>query len=83
VGRPRHPHKEIEATVAYAEGLGWRWEELTGHGWGKLLCPYADRDGCQVFVYSTPRNPEGAARGYKRSVDRCECVKKENCDEGA
>lgn len=83
LARSRHPNKEIEAAVQYAEGLGWRFSKLAGHGWGELLCPLANRDGCRVFIYATPKNPEGAARACRRTVDRCECAQEENCDEGA
>jgi len=69
--RPRHPNKEIEDAVRYAEAKGWSWVKLKGHGWGKLLCPHHDREGCQIFVWSTPRRPESHARGIRRDVDRC------------
>jgi hypothetical protein len=69
--RPRHPNKEIEAAVAYAEGQGWTWFKVQGHAWGKLYCPHHDRDGCIVFVWSTPRVPEHHARQIRREVDRC------------
>ena len=67
--RPRHPNKEIEAVVAYAESKHWTWWKM-GH-WGRLFCPLADREGCQVAVNGTPRNPEGHARLVKRAIDRC------------
>lgn len=82
MARSRHPNKEIEAIVQYSEELGWRVNPLSGHGWGELLCPLANRDGCRVFVYATPKNPERAAKGYRRAIDRCECAQEE-CDEGA
>ena len=46
-GRPRHPNKEIEAAVAYAEAQGWTWHKVGGHAWGKLYCRHHDRDGCE------------------------------------
>jgi hypothetical protein len=67
--RPRHPKKEVEAAVAYAEDKNWSWRQM-GH-WGRLFCPQADRDGCQVGVNGTPRNAEDHARQIKRAVDRC------------
>lgn len=69
--RPCHPNKEIEAAVAEAEAEGWRWVKLTGHGWGKLLCAHADRDGCVIFVWSTPKNRERHAKDIRRIVARC------------
>jgi hypothetical protein len=67
--RPRHPNKEVEAAVAAAEAKGWRWRSM-GH-WGRLFCPHADRDGCQVGVNGTPRNAEDHAKQIARAVDRC------------
>lgn len=72
MARPVHPCKEIEAAVAYAEEHGWRWIRLTGHGWGKLLCPRHDRDGCTFFVWSTPKHREAHAKALIRAVDRCQ-----------
>lgn len=69
MARPRHPQKEVEEAVAYAEARGWTWRPM-GH-WGRLFCPYADRGGCQTGVNSTPRNPGHHARQIRRAVDRC------------
>ena len=67
--RPRHPNKEIEAAVRTAEERGWTLR-LQGH-WGRLYCPEHDRDGCQVGVNGTPRNPGAHARQIRRAIDRC------------
>lgn len=67
--RPRHPDKEVEAAIAYAEALGWR-VRMQGH-WGRLYCPQADRSGCQVGVWSTPRNGGVHARQIRHRVDQC------------
>jgi hypothetical protein len=69
--RPAHPNKEIEAVVAYAEAKGWSWTRVSGHAWGKLYCAHHDRDGCKVFVWSTPRSPQNHAKDLKRDIDRC------------
>lgn len=71
--RPRHPDKNIEKVIAYAEQLGWRVEKSNGHAhcWGHLLCPLATRDGCTVFVYSTPRVPMNHARHIQKKIDSC------------
>lgn len=80
--RSRHPKKEVEAAVAYAESKGWTCK-MQGH-WGRLYCPQADRDGCQVGVYSTPKNEGNHANQIKRAVDRCPHQKeKEVKDENA
>jgi len=42
--RPRHPNKEIEKALAYAETQGWRVVLLNGHAWGKIQCPWNDAD---------------------------------------
>lgn len=67
--RPRHPSKEIEEAVAYAESKGWVFRKQ-GH-WGRLYCAQADRDGCQIGVNGTPRNAEAHARQIIRAVNRC------------
>ena len=79
--RPSHPNKEIEAAVAYAEEQGWSWFKVKGHAWGKLNCDHHDRDGCTVFVWSTPRVPEHHARHIIREVDRCPHQQEEKNDE--
>ena len=71
MARPEHPRKEIEAAVAYAESKDWRWRKVSGHAWGRLLCRFSSREGCQVSVWSTPKNPEAHARDIRRAVDRC------------
>lgn len=70
MARSRHPNKEVEAAVADAEAKGWTVRPL-GH-WGRLFCPYhVPREGCQVGVYGTPKNPENHANQIKRAVGRC------------
>jgi hypothetical protein len=67
--RPRHPNKEIEAAISFAEASGWRWRKM-GH-WGRLFRAFAGREGCQFGVNGTPRNPENHARQIRRAVNRC------------
>lgn len=71
--RPTHPNKEIEAAVTYAEAKGWRYKAAgkSAHAWGKFLCPFADRSGCHVFVWSTPKRPESHAKEIRRTVGKC------------
>lgn len=71
MSRPRHPDKDIERAVRYAESLNWRVLMSHGHLWGQLFCPQSTRDGCKVGVYSTPRNPQNHARHIQRDVDLC------------
>jgi len=69
VTRARHPKKEVEEAVQYAEGKNWTLRAM-GH-WGRLFCPHGDRDGCQVGVNGTPKNAGNHARQIKRAIDRC------------
>ena len=74
--RLRHPNKEIEAALAYAEARGWRVVMLRGYAWGKIQCPWNDLDCrcgtfCQESVWSTPRVPEHVAHHLRRVVDGC------------
>jgi hypothetical protein len=71
LARARHPHKEIEAAVQHAEGLGWRVFVGGSHAWGFLYCPHEERDGCRLRVDSTPKNPEGHARRLLKQIDDC------------
>lgn len=67
--RPRHPIKEVEEAIVEAERLGWICRPL-GH-WGRLFCPKADREGCQLGIYGTPKSGESHARQIRRGVLRC------------
>lgn len=71
MARPRHPKAEVEKAVQYAERLGWRVVMSSGHAWGRMLCPHANRNGCMVSVWSTPKNEGNHARQLRRVVDRC------------
>jgi len=71
--RKGHPNKEIEGAIQYAESKGWRYKSSgnSAHAWGRLLCPYEDRDGCSLSVWSTPKNTVNHAKQIRRIVDRC------------
>ena len=71
MGRSKHPSKEIEAAVKYAEERGWRFVKCTSHAWGRIYCPRGDRDGCSMSVNSTPKNPENHAKRIRAAVDGC------------
>lgn len=77
--RSKHPKKEVEEAVQYAESLRWTFRKQ-GH-WGRLYCPHADRDGCQVGVYGTPRDAGNHAKLIKRAVDRCPHGQEEENDD--
>jgi hypothetical protein len=61
--------QEIEAAVADAEARRWTFHPL--EHLRRLFCAHADRDGCQVGVNGTPKDPEAHARQIRRAVDRC------------
>jgi hypothetical protein len=73
MGRKRHPHKEIEEAVQYAENKGWLYKKpgRSSHAWGRLLCPERSKDGCQMSVWTTPRIAENHARQIRQKVNSC------------
>src|SRR5438128_4828702 len=71
MARSRHPNKEIEAAVVYAEAHGWTCTPAKGHAWGIIRCPHGQRGGCQRSVWSTPRNPTAHAEWIMHVVDGC------------
>ena len=73
MARKRHSKKEIEEAIEYAEKYGWRVVKAgnSAHAWGRLLCQEKSRDGCQISIWSTPRNAENHARQIRRAVERC------------
>ncbi len=71
--RPKHPDKDIEAAICYAESLGWRYKKTghSSHAWGRLLCASHARGGCMLSVWSTPREGEIHAEQIRRRVRLC------------
>lgn len=84
MARSRHPKKEIEEALQYAESLGWRVETASGgraHVWGRMKCtPGGESGECKVSIYSTPKSAEDHAKRLKRLVDRCPCPEPESED---
>ena len=80
ISRAKHPAKEIEYAIQYAESKGWIFKSSgnSSHAWGRLLCPLHTREGHQMSVWSTPRSTFNHAAQIKRIVDRCEHTKEEN-----
>jgi len=72
--RSRHPNKEIEEAIKYAEQNGWIYKDSgnSAHSWGKLLCPLHTREGHQISIWSTPRSTFNHAQQIRRAVDRCQ-----------
>ena len=71
MARDRHPKKELEAVVQYAEELGWEVRGGKRHAKFKLYCKHRDRDGCKVAVWSTPTDVDDHAKDLRRAIDRC------------
>jgi hypothetical protein len=71
--RNRHPSKVIEAAIQYAEAKGWRYKKAgsSAHAWGRLFCPLAEREGCSMSIWSTPRDEDIHAKQIKQNIDRC------------
>lgn len=74
--RRSHPNKEIEDALRYAEQNGWRVMLGGSHAWGKIYCPYNDKDCrcgefCITSVWSTPKNPANHAKQLRRVVNNC------------
>jgi hypothetical protein len=77
--RNKHPNKEIEEALQYAEAKGWRIENSHGHPFGQMYCPFktsgetCEGNGkwCRAGIWSTPRNTGSHARNIKKIVDRC------------
>ena len=74
----KHPKKEIQAAIEYAESKGWRIEASggSGHAWGQMYCPFNDDDCrcgefCIASIWSTPRSPGNHAKQIRRVVDKC------------
>lgn len=84
MSRKKHPSKEIEDAVAYAETKGWEYISAgkSAHAWGKMHCPYNSKDcrcgeHCITSIWSTPRNEKDHARKIIKVVDKCTKLGKE------
>nr|WP_081916634.1 hypothetical protein [Luteibacter sp. 9135] len=81
MSRRSHPKKDIEDALRHAERSGWRVSTGGSHAWGKLYCPYNDRDCrcgefCITSIWSTPKNPASHARALRHVVDHCNAIRK-------
>ena len=87
--RNKHPNKEIEEALKYAEDNHWRIENSKGHPFGQMYCPYKDSNEscegngkwCRIGIWSTPRNLGNHARDIKKVIDRCMRKQAEQKDE--
>jgi len=76
MARRKHPNKDIEAALAFAEANGWLVKEGGGHAWGKMYCPENSAECrcgefCISSIWSTPRNPVNHAKQIYRVVKNC------------
>lgn len=74
--RNRHPKKEVEEAIRYAEEFGWQIEVGGSHAWGKMKCPYNEKECrcgkfCIASIASTPRNAANHAKQIRKVVDNC------------
>lgn len=74
-GRDRHPKKDVEKSVQYAEEHHFVVEVVYhGHVWGVLRCKSRI---CILRVAGTPKNEGNEAQRIRRFVDRCEHEEKD------
>jgi hypothetical protein len=76
MARRTHSKPDIEAALKYVEQNGWRVELGGSHAWGKIYCPYNDKEcRCGTFcissIWSTPKSSENHAKQIRRIVDNC------------
>ena len=76
MARTSHPKKEVEGALRYAEENGWRIEVGGAHAWGKMYCPYNDKEcrcglHCITSIWSTPKDAGNHAKAIRRVVDNC------------
>src|SRR5215471_11500968 len=66
--RRRHPKKDVEQALRFAEASGWTVLEVhRGHRWGLVTCG----SGCGRAIFCTPREAGDHARDVRRAVTRC------------
>ena len=83
MARAVHPKKDVEMALKYAELQGWRVTTGGAHAWGKIYCPYNDKECrcgefCITSVWSTPKNPLNHARALIRVVNNCSTHKRDH-----
>ena len=72
--RRRHPKKEVEEALRYAEEAGWTVEPtVPGHRWGVARCGL----GCSLSIWSTPSSAGDHGKDIRRAVRRCPHRRKE------
>lgn len=70
--RTRHPKKDVEQALRFAEEHGWTvTPTASGHRWGEMVCAHEGRDACRVSMWSTPKNPGNHASRLRQRVRNC------------
>lgn len=74
--RKKHPKKEVEEALIYAEEKGWKVTDNGSHAWGKMKYPFNDAqcrcgEFCITSIWSTPKSPVNHAKQIKRVVNNC------------
>ena len=65
--RDRHQRKQVEAALRFAEARGCIVEvRHAGHTWGHVVAP----SGQRLRVWSTPKDPDVAAKMIRRFAER-------------
>jgi hypothetical protein len=74
-GRDRHPKKDVEKALEYAEDERWTVDPThSGHVWGVIR---GRARICFLRVSSTPRNEGNEAKRIRRMVDKCDHEEKD------
>lgn len=66
----KHTNKHIRAAIEYAVSQGWNVRVGGAHAFVVITCGFG-RGGCQMSVWSTPRNPESHAKRILSYVKKC------------
>lgn len=69
----KHPSKGIQDAIEHALSKGWRIIKSgkSAHAFCRLFCPEESREGCQLSVWSTPRNVDTHAKQIRRQIEKC------------
>ena len=81
--RAKHPKKEVESALSDAESAGWTVTPTqSGHRWGVIRCGVEGPSGCQISIWSTPRNTGNHAKQLRRFIARCPHTRAERTGDG-
>lgn len=72
MARSRHPKKDVEKALQFAEDNRWTVSpknKTGGHTWGFMICPTGED---RASIWSTPTNEGNHANQLRRAVIRCD-----------